>query len=221
MTKITCSKCHTSLSETPDNFIYRNSKRHGQWCKTCNKKYMQKYYKKYKEKMNKKTNENYQTNYKRDRKKQKEYYENNKEVILEQEKDKRDNRTPEQIEKDNGYFNEYYMKNIEKRKEYYEKNKEHITRKRIEYYKKNPGKNRFEDYKYVKWAFEVKKIHNFTCTKCNKKSGHLNSHHIFPWANFPNLRYNIKNGICLCTECHKLFHSIHGLCNYFDNWMSS
>ena len=53
---------------------------------------------------------------------------------------------------------------------------------------------------------------NFTCQFCgirgNQTGGYLEAHHIKGWTKYPNLRFNVNNGIALCKECHKLAHKV-------------
>ena len=35
-----------------------------------------------------------------------------------------------------------------------------------------------------------------------KSTKTIQVHHILPWADFPHLRFEPDNGICLCNECH-------------------
>jgi hypothetical protein len=30
----------------------------------------------------------------------------------------------------------------------------------------------------------------------------INAHHIWPWAEHPELRYDVSNGVTLCVSCH-------------------
>jgi len=61
---------------------------------------------------------------------------------------------------------------------------------------------------YKEWKFEVKERDNFTCKRCkDDKGGNLVSHHILNYSTNKNLRFEISNGITLCENCHKLFHS--------------
>ena len=55
---------------------------------------------------------------------------------------------------------------------------------------------------YSEWREEVFKKDNFICRQCgtNKR---LQAHHIYMWAKYPELRFNIENGITLCKDCHK------------------
>ena len=39
-----------------------------------------------------------------------------------------------------------------------------------------------------------------------KKGYKLNAHHIKSWAFFPELRFEISNGITLCVICHREEH---------------
>ena len=50
----------------------------------------------------------------------------------------------------------------------------------------------------------------FTCQKCNQSGGKLEVHHINNFAEFPEIRFAIDNGIALCKKCHKEFHKIYG-----------
>jgi len=59
------------------------------------------------------------------------------------------------------------------------------------------------------WIKAVYEIDGHTCQKCLVKGGELEAHHIFPWALFPKLRFEVENGITLCEKCHKYYHSIY------------
>jgi len=60
---------------------------------------------------------------------------------------------------------------------------------------------------YKKWRESVYQRDNYTCQKCGDNSGHLIPHHIESFADYPNLRFDINNGITLCKRCHTYFHS--------------
>lgn len=57
--------------------------------------------------------------------------------------------------------------------------------------------------RYKRWRHEVKIRDNFKCrilnTDCN---GRLEVHHILGWTKYPELRYEINNGITLCHFHH-------------------
>lgn len=61
-------------------------------------------------------------------------------------------------------------------------------------------------YKYKKWRTDVFKRDNYTCQDCGNKGGYLHAHHLKEWAKYPELRYEITNGITLCIQCHKERH---------------
>ena len=51
---------------------------------------------------------------------------------------------------------------------------------------------------------------NFTCQKTGQVGGKLVVHHINNFADFPELRTSISNGITLSKESHLEFHKIYG-----------
>mgnify|MGYP000856260632 CR=1 FL=1 len=60
---------------------------------------------------------------------------------------------------------------------------------------------------YQDWRKAVFARDNYTCQKCgNNKGGNLRAHHIKPFADHPDLRFAINNGITLCHVCHELEH---------------
>lgn len=60
---------------------------------------------------------------------------------------------------------------------------------------------------YEEWRISVYKRDNFTCQYCNdNKANNIEAHHIKSFAKYPNLRYDIDNGITLCKTCHKEIH---------------
>lgn len=59
---------------------------------------------------------------------------------------------------------------------------------------------------YELWRKKVYKKDNYTCQHCLKKGVYLNAHHIKSFRYYPELRYDINNGITLCIECHKREH---------------
>jgi hypothetical protein len=63
---------------------------------------------------------------------------------------------------------------------------------------------------YRLWREAVFARDNWTCQKCKKRGGKLHPHHILNFAEHPELRFALDNGITLCEECHKEFHRIYG-----------
>lgn len=62
----------------------------------------------------------------------------------------------------------------------------------------------------LEWKKKVMEKYNSTCQHCGatqeeyfKKTGDsLEGHHIKSWEKFPELRYDIDNGLLLCSPCH-------------------
>lgn len=79
------------------------------------------------------------------------------------------------------------------------------------------GREERFDPQYYQWRKEIFKRDNYTCQCCgakNKKGNHksiqLHAHHIKNWSDNPDDRFDINNGITLCSECHYSFHSEYG-----------
>ena len=65
------------------------------------------------------------------------------------------------------------------------------------------------------WSKQIMERDNYTCQICgDNKGGNLNAHHLNAWNAFPEQRFDLDNGVTLCTDCHKEFHSQYG---YGDN----
>ena len=63
------------------------------------------------------------------------------------------------------------------------------------------------------WREDVFERDNWTCQKTKIKGGKLCSHHIQNFAEFPELRFEVDNGITLSEKSHKEFHKIYGVKN--------
>lgn len=69
------------------------------------------------------------------------------------------------------------------------------------------------EYKYFKKA--VKEKTNNICIISGEQLDDNEIHHIFPYAKYPELRYNVNNGACIAkkyhsTACEGSFHRIYG-----------
>lgn len=63
--------------------------------------------------------------------------------------------------------------------------------------------NRRNDSAYKDWRMNVYRRDGFMCMlKDDNCKGRIESHHIYSWAEFPELRYDINNGITLCHAHH-------------------
>jgi hypothetical protein len=63
-----------------------------------------------------------------------------------------------------------------------------------------------ESKEYANWRESVFERDGYTCQKCEQIGGNLNAHHIKPFAEFENERFNTDNGVTLCRECHMNLH---------------
>jgi hypothetical protein len=106
-------------------------------------------------------------------------------------------------------------------KQYYNENKERILKHQQAYRKANYNKwlerAKLKGYavwrwsvEYQQWKRDVYTRDNHTCKDCGKTHCKVNAHHIKSAAEYPELRYDVSNGICLCVECHKSRHTNSG-----------
>lgn len=63
------------------------------------------------------------------------------------------------------------------------------------------------------WREAVFQRDNFTCQKTGIRGGVLRAHHVLNFAEYPDLRTSIENGITLSKESHELFHKQYGIKN--------
>ena len=66
---------------------------------------------------------------------------------------------------------------------------------------------------YKLWGKAVFIKDSWTCQKCKLKGIYLHSHHIQNFADYPELRFVVGNGITFCEDCHKKFHKRFGYTN--------
>lgn len=60
---------------------------------------------------------------------------------------------------------------------------------------------------YLEWRNAVFARDNYTCQRCgDNRGGNLRAHHVKPFAENPELRFDVANGITLCHTCHELEH---------------
>lgn len=80
---------------------------------------------------------------------------------------------------------------------------------------KNGGAGFYERIKemgrveYKDWRRTVFARDDYTCQNCKTKGNRLHAHHIKSWADNPNCRYDVNNGITLCVQCHRELHRGH------------
>lgn len=55
------------------------------------------------------------------------------------------------------------------------------------------------------WIAAVMVRDSYTCQSCKASktvSGKLHAHHVKKWSDYPELRFDVDNGITLCYDCH-------------------
>lgn len=84
------------------------------------------------------------------------------------------------------------------------------------------------DSRYKQWMRSVKNRDNWKCRIAdNNCDGRLEAHHILNWKDYPELRYDINNGITLCHFHHpfkkadeeRLTPYFKGLISKDTNWI--
>jgi hypothetical protein len=60
---------------------------------------------------------------------------------------------------------------------------------------------------YNEWRKSVFIRDNFTCQHCLRRGIPVNAHHIKHFAECIELRLDINNGVTLCWNCHRYYHS--------------
>jgi len=61
------------------------------------------------------------------------------------------------------------------------------------------------DPQYIKWRRGIFARDAAICQLCLGSRGRgSQAHHILPWAHYPMLRFEHRNGVCLCYACHKI-----------------
>ena len=55
---------------------------------------------------------------------------------------------------------------------------------------------------YIQWRKAVFERDNYTCRHCGVRGATLHAHHVYPWAKYPEKRFDVSNGCTLCAPCH-------------------
>ena len=76
--------------------------------------------------------------------------------------------------------------------------------------RKQYSRPKHQNWQYNQWRKKVFTRDEFVCQKSGQKGGYLQAHHIYNFAEYPELRFNVDNGITFSKEHHNLFHKIYG-----------
>lgn len=76
------------------------------------------------------------------------------------------------------------------------------------------GRDKHGGWEYKQWRSDIFTRDNWTCQTCKRRGVYLEAHHIKSYAKYPNLRYELNNGVSLCRECHKLTDNYKGKGNF-------
>jgi len=63
---------------------------------------------------------------------------------------------------------------------------------------------------FADWRKAVFERDNYVCQKTKERGGKLHPHHIQNFADYPELRFTVNNGITLSKKAHQEFHKIYG-----------
>ena len=85
------------------------------------------------------------------------------------------------------------------------------------------GERSLNDPLQKQWRMSVKNRDGWKCKISNDTCfGRLEAHHILPWRDFPELRYDVNNGITLCQHHHpRKRDEVAKLSPYFQNLVTS
>ena len=63
----------------------------------------------------------------------------------------------------------------------------------------------FDDPIYKDWRRKVLRRDKYKCQMpgCGRRGRKMQTHHIRKWSEASSLRYDVKNGVTLCWNCHK------------------
>ncbi len=63
---------------------------------------------------------------------------------------------------------------------------------------------------YIQWRSSVFARDGYICQKCGQRGEILKAHHMDSFADFPEKRMDVDNGITFCLKCHNEFHHRYG-----------
>lgn len=70
------------------------------------------------------------------------------------------------------------------------------------------GKDR-QSLEYKNWRAKIYEKYNKCCDNCGDDKNPC-AHHLDSFKDFPDRRFDVQNGVCLCEDCHLIFHILYG-----------
>lgn len=207
----TCTKCGI---DKPVNEFSMDS--HGKFgrkgrCKECIKQYdtihSKLYYKKNRHKLLEQSKSYYANNKEERVAYSKQYYTDN--IAQVRQKNREYNKTHKEMRREywawyNKNIREYTKEDADRQARYYNAHKEEYRIRQLSL-DRTAQKWRWTS-EYMTWKASVYIRDNYTCQRCDVTNCVIHAHHIRSAKDFPELRLEVDNGICLCAKCHKLIH---------------
>ena len=72
---------------------------------------------------------------------------------------------------------------------------------------RNDARRRTRGGPHHRWVNAVISRDRATCQECGATDVELHAHHIKPYRDFPEFRFDVSNGITLCFKCHWALHT--------------
>lgn len=60
----------------------------------------------------------------------------------------------------------------------------------------------YRSEQWKQWRRAVFVRDDYTCQGCGQHGGYLTAHHVKSFAVYPDLRYDVSNGVTVCEPCH-------------------
>lgn len=70
-----------------------------------------------------------------------------------------------------------------------------------------------KSYRFKEWRKAVFERDDYTCQKYKVRGVSLHPHHVLNFSEYPELRFDVNNGVTLSEKAHREFHSKYGRIN--------